>query len=109
MDKYFIDLSDAENYFDVHKIIKKELKFPDYYGENLDALYDCLTDMLGDFSYIEIRGYEYAERKFGGFWREIEGIFKKAKYAYGGTFANRFNVVLIGDDGSKMELGEANP
>lgn len=27
----------------LHKILKKELLLPDYYGENLDALWDSLT------------------------------------------------------------------
>ena len=30
---------------DGHKYLKKALDFPDYYGENLDALYDCLCDL----------------------------------------------------------------
>jgi ribonuclease inhibitor len=28
-----------------HIYMKKILKFPDYYGENLDALFDCLGDI----------------------------------------------------------------
>ena len=28
-----------------HEILKKELCLPAYYGKNLDALYDCLTEM----------------------------------------------------------------
>lgn len=29
----------------VHKDLKKQLDFPDYYGENLSALNDCLSDV----------------------------------------------------------------
>ena len=30
---------------DGHNYLKEMLNFPDYYGKNLDALYDCLTDI----------------------------------------------------------------
>ena len=29
----------------VHEYLKEMLEFPEYYGSNLDALYDCLTDL----------------------------------------------------------------
>jgi RNAse (barnase) inhibitor barstar len=29
----------------MHKQLKKELSFPDYYGENWDALHDCLSEL----------------------------------------------------------------
>ena len=28
-----------------HDYLKETLNFPDYYGKNLDALYDCLTEI----------------------------------------------------------------
>lgn len=33
------------------KYLKQKLELPDYYGENLDALYDCLCE----YSALEIR------------------------------------------------------
>ncbi len=36
--------SDYENIKQVHEFLAGELDFPDYYGENLDALYDVLTE-----------------------------------------------------------------
>lgn len=31
---------------DVHQALREALSFPEYYGNNLDALHDCLTDMV---------------------------------------------------------------
>jgi len=32
----------------LHKTLAENLNFPDWYGGNLDALYDCLTDLSED-------------------------------------------------------------
>ena len=37
--KYLCDMEKSHDY------LKKMLDFPDYYVMNLDALYDCLTDL----------------------------------------------------------------
>ena len=29
----------------LHRLVASQLGFPDWYGNNLDALYDCLTDI----------------------------------------------------------------
>lgn len=39
---------------DIHDYLKKKMKFPEFYGKNLDALYDCLTDISSDTA-IDIR------------------------------------------------------
>lgn len=41
-----------------HRILKETLVFPDYYGENWDALWDCLTDMAGQEICLEIYGMD---------------------------------------------------
>ncbi len=38
---------------DVHDALAKALCFPDYYGHNLDALHDCLTDLTDTQLVIE--------------------------------------------------------
>lgn len=30
---------------DIHKLLAQQLEFPEWYGSNLDALHDCLTDL----------------------------------------------------------------
>ena len=40
-----LDASKMKNREEAHSYLKEMLSFPDYYGNNLDALYDCLTEM----------------------------------------------------------------
>ena len=37
-------LTDKEH---LHDTLLKELELPEWYGRNLDALYDCLTELTG--------------------------------------------------------------
>ena len=39
-----LDFNHIENKEQLHKYLKQSLKLPDYYGSNLDALHDCLTE-----------------------------------------------------------------
>jgi len=34
----------------IHDRLARELAFPEWYGRNLDALFDCLTDLAEDVS-----------------------------------------------------------
>lgn len=43
--KYVLDAACMQGRKETHEYLKKVLNLPDYYGENLDALYDCITDM----------------------------------------------------------------
>ena len=40
-----LDGMEIQNKETLHDILAVSLHFPDWYGRNLDALYDCLTDM----------------------------------------------------------------
>ena len=43
--EHTIDTSLITTAKDLHRILAQELDLPDWYGHNLDALYDCLTDL----------------------------------------------------------------
>jgi RNAse (barnase) inhibitor barstar len=58
-----IECSDAPSINDFYSQIQKGLKFPTYFGKNLDALYDCLCD----FSWLDAREVHVVLRNYDAF------------------------------------------
>lgn len=100
--KYKVDFSSAKDCRDIHIILKESLNFPDYYGGHLDALFDCLTDMLGAISIIEIHGIEKLE-KYDGYDKRVIDVFRDAKHVYD-EFSDRFFVTIVHEDGTREEI-----
>ena len=60
---------------EIHEYLADTLEFPSYYGRNLDALHDCLTDLAEDAELTVYDGdaiCEYAgETWYEGFCRAL--------------------------------------
>ena len=41
---FYIDLNGISTREELHALLRKELPLPEYYGDNLDAFYDVLTE-----------------------------------------------------------------
>ena len=63
--KYTIDFKDVKGIYDMFEIISTAMDFPDYFGNNWDAFWDCLTEMGGRPVNIEIIGLDVIEKKLG--------------------------------------------
>ena len=96
--KYVIDFRDIEYYMEIHPIIKHAMDFPDYYGCNLDALWDCLTDMLGMKLHIEILGLDLIERKFGDTAKKLIDIFKEFKHHDDDIYSDDILIEIVSGD-----------
>lgn len=53
MKKIILDGTQLSNRETAHDYLQTALELPEYYGKNLDALYDCLTELQD--VYIEIQ------------------------------------------------------
>lgn len=42
--EFFLDFAQIGTKEELHAYLKEQLALPDHYGNNLDALYDCLTE-----------------------------------------------------------------
>lgn len=54
-----------------HCYLQRKCKFPDYYGKNLDALHDCLTE-IGQDTRIILLNSEAAKQNLGEY---ADGLF----------------------------------
>lgn len=68
MQEVYVNGSDFDNLEEVHEYLAEELDFPGYYGKNLSALYDVLTDISEE---IKIT-MDLSDIRDGSFLREME-------------------------------------
>lgn len=52
MKTIIIDGNEIISMSDIHSIFAEELDFPEWYGKNLDALYDCLGDVTEELEIV---------------------------------------------------------
>jgi len=56
MKHILIDCEGVTEKEELHKLFAKALHFPEWYGNTLDALYDCLTD-LEEPTHVVLRNF----------------------------------------------------
>ncbi|MBV7276555.1 barstar family protein [Clostridium sp. PL3] len=79
MNKVILEGSKFTNKEALHENLKRELKFPDYYGENLDALWDCLTTDLELPIIIEWVDFQISRKFLGDYAESTLEIFRDAE------------------------------
>ena len=97
-DLYTIDFTNVRYYLEMHRVIKEAMDWPDYYGENWDAFWDCLRYMTGDPIHIEIIGLEVIDRKFPGESEIMIGIFKEFKHSDHDKYCHEINIEIVSGD-----------
>lgn len=97
-DKYTIDFTKVEYYLEMHFSIRDALDWPDYYGCNWDAFWDCLTDMVGRKIHIEILGLDVIERKFGKEAQTMIDILKEFKHYRDDKYSHEIQIEIVSGD-----------
>ena len=70
-----IDCGGCADKKELHARIAAALSFPDWYGHNLDALYDCLNEISGKVRLLE---WETAEANLGSYGAKAKKVIATA-------------------------------
>ena len=101
---YSLDFSKLTDYKEIHFIIQKSLDFPDYYGKNWDAFWDCITDFIDSRGLdLEIIGLDKIYSDFKEDVDILVELLKDLKHIYNDKYANVVKIV-IHHGNSKVEL-----
>ena len=103
-ENYILDFSGVKTWIDIHAIIEKEFDFPNYYGANWDAFWDCITD------FIDSRGLDLKiiglDKIYSEFKEDVDilvELLKDLKHIYNDKYANVVKIV-IHHGNSRVEL-----
>ena len=88
MSIYLLDGKDMTSKEEAYELIAKELAFPDYFGQNLDALYDCLSDMSAENT-IHFVNTAILEEYLGDYAEKILSCFRDASSECGFTLREK--------------------
>lgn len=77
MKEIILDCAEIADKAQLHKLIAEGLQFPDWYGGNLDALYDCLTGVF-DETHIILKNFAKLEENLGSYANSVKKVLLKA-------------------------------
>lgn len=77
MKEVTIDCLTISDKAELHDTLAKALNFPDWYGENLDALYDCLTSIFEETT-VTIENFSILEKNLDSYAAAFMKVMEKA-------------------------------
>ena len=72
-----LDFTDHKKPYQLHRELKTKFGFPDYYGENWDALWDCLDGWFDDDEdvHVLIKGFDTMPEDMRGYAQMMLKVF----------------------------------
>ena len=89
--KFVIDASLFTSKTQAHEVMKKEFRGFEYYGNNLDALADCLSE-LGKNSCVVLTNDDDMRKNLGSYARRLISVIESTAAEYG------FDFVICGEE-----------
>lgn len=100
---YTVDFDGVNSRYTMYDKIKNGLDFPDYFGANLSAIWDCLTDMVYHGVTITLDNFDLMEKYDEKMAQKLIEIFKRSKYYYGDRYIETYKIYVV-RKGEKTEL-----
>ena len=100
---YTVDFEGVNSRYTMYDKIKNGLDFPDYFGCNLDAIWDCLTDMVYHGVTITLDNFDLMEKYDKNMSEKLLEVFKRSKHFGQNTYYNTYKIFVV-RNGEKTEL-----
>ncbi len=72
-----LDFTGCKYFLELHDVLKKAFGFPDYYGKNLDALWDCLDNYCDWDLCVYVKGSNTLPKEFEEYMQKMIRIFER--------------------------------
>ena len=63
MNYFTLDFNEIKTVLELHQYLKEVFGLPDYYGNNMDALWDCLACCYDESATIELRNLDTLKKR----------------------------------------------
>ena len=83
---YTVVFENIQYYVDLFECIEEGRELPDYFGENLNALWDCLTGYIGTPCEIRLYGLTKLSKRWRREAQEIIDVMEDAAKEYPGKY-----------------------
>lgn len=72
-----VDFTNCKSHLQIHLLLKETFGFPEHYGKNLDALWDCLWEYCYSPARVLVTGANSHEGELKEYFAKILTIFER--------------------------------